>query len=68
MQHSNYICVLGIENELALKDLMQQAIDKGISVAIFREPDLNDEITAIALAPCSKSKKLCRGLKLALAQ
>jgi hypothetical protein len=33
---------------------------------VFREPDINNEITAIAVEPSEKSRKLCSNLPLAL--
>lgn len=37
-----------------------------IKFSVFREPDINEEITAITLEPGMKSKKICKGLTLAL--
>jgi len=45
---------------------MGLAKEKEIKFSIFREPDFDDEITAIALEPGRKSKKLCSKLNLAL--
>ena len=66
MDVSNYICVLGIENEAALKELIMAAQEQGIKHSIFREDDLDHQLTAIALEAGEKSKKLCSKLKLAL--
>jgi hypothetical protein len=66
MDVSNYICVLGIENEDGLKQLIMAAQEQGIKHSIFREDDIDNEITAIALEAGEKSKKLCSRLKLAL--
>jgi len=44
----------------------QKASDRGIKISIFREPDLNNEITAIALDPSEASTKLVSNLPLAL--
>lgn len=65
MENSNYICILEA-NEEQISILINQAIDNKIEQAIFQEPDLNYQITAIAFAPGPKSKKLCSNLKLAL--
>jgi len=40
------------------------AITKNITISVFREPDINNEITAIALEPCDDSTRLTSGLKL----
>lgn len=66
MEQSNYIAVLGIENEEKLIELIEEAMMQFISLSFFREPDLGNQITAVALAAGEKSKKLCSDLKLAL--
>ena len=63
---SNYICILEIDNEQELIKLFDRAVRENISVSRFVEPDFNDSLTTIALAPGSQSKKLCNNLKLAL--
>ena len=65
-EKSNYLCFLAAKDENHLKELIDKAREKNIPISIFREDDLNNEITAIALAPCRESKKLCQPLKLAL--
>jgi peptidyl-tRNA hydrolase len=62
---SNYICILEIENETKLVELLYKARFKEIAVAEFIEPDYDNSLTAIALAPGEKSKKLCSNLRLA---
>lgn len=66
MCNSNYICLLSVSNEDELHSLIRQASQQGIALSIFREPDIGDRITAIALAPGPKTKKLCIKLPLAL--
>ena len=65
-EKSNYLGLLSVENEGELIKLAEQAKELGISYSIFREPDIDNQITAIALAPGPKSKKLCSRLPLAL--
>lgn len=38
----------------------------GLKIAAFREPDLNHELTAIALAPSPRVRKFCGGFPLCL--
>jgi hypothetical protein len=64
---TNLLVILGARDAAALADLGAQARARGISVATFREPDLGNALTAIALAPSIRSKRLCRGLPLSLA-
>lgn len=65
-ENSNYLGLLSVANEEELLLLIEQAAQKDIKCSVFREPDINDQITAIAIEPGSKSKKLCSHLKLAL--
>jgi len=57
---------LAAENEAELSELLKRAVELSIPCEGFREPDYNDSLTAIALAPGEKSKRLCSHLKLAL--
>ena len=63
---SDYLCILSVENEIELQKLIEQANFQNIILSIFKEPDIDNQITAIALAPGNLSKKLCSKLKLAL--
>jgi peptidyl-tRNA hydrolase len=65
-EQSNYLGLLSVSNESELARLIDKAHKEGIRFSIFREPDIEDQITAIALEPGLKSKKLCSSLKLAL--
>ncbi len=65
-QNSNYLGLLAVKDEHELSLLIQQAQQANIPFSIFREPDIDNQITAIALAPGVKSKKLCSRIKLAL--
>ena len=63
---SNYLCFLSVANESELYDLISLAKDQEIKMSVFREPDIDNAITAIALEPGEKSKALCSRLSLAL--
>jgi hypothetical protein len=63
---SNYLGFLSVRSENDLMALVFKAEGRGIRTAIFREPDIGDEVTAIALEPSPVSKKLCANLPLAL--
>ena len=65
-EQSNYLGLLSVKNEEELLGLIEQATNQGINHSIFREPDIDNQITAIALSPGAKSKKLCSRLPLAL--
>ncbi len=65
-KNSNYLCLLAVSNEEELQRLIGQATLHNIRFSVFREPDIDNQIAAIALAPHPKSKKLCSNLRLAL--
>ena len=69
MHDSNYICCLSVQNEQELQNLIEKALRNNIRFSVFKEPDIEDQVTAIALEPgqkTKKTKKLCSNLKLAL--
>lgn len=66
VRDSNYIVVLAIPGESELATLIEKVKERQINYSVFREPDLDDQLTAICLSPGPKSKKICRNLKLAL--
>jgi hypothetical protein len=63
--NSNYICLLSVADEQELNNLILKAKNKEIALSEFREPDLNNSLTAICLAPGQLTKKIVSGLKLA---
>lgn len=65
-RQSNYLGFLSVGNERMLQNIIEQAAKNDIQCSVFREPDIENQITAIALAPGPKSKKLCSRLPLAL--
>lgn len=64
--NSDYLCFLSVINESELIELVSQAASLGLKYSIFREPDIGNQVTAIALEPNEESKKLCGRLPLAL--
>lgn len=63
---SNYLGFLSVQNEEELLRLAERAHSLGIECSIFREPDIENQATAIAIAPGINSKKICSHLKLTL--
>ena len=61
---SNYLALLTVADEEALIKLITKAIFTGIKHTIFREPDLGNEITAVAFEPTDAAKKLTRSCPL----
>lgn len=63
-RNSNYLVFLSVENEHELKQFINKANSNNTKISIFREPDFNNEITAIALEPCDWSRRHTSGLPL----
>ncbi len=61
---SNTLVLLEVADEPALAQLAARAARDGLVVSRFREPDLGDALTAIALGPSART--LVRHLPLAL--
>lgn len=61
-----YLAVLSTQDENSLINLIDKAKDKGIKVSVFREPDIDNSITAIALEPSDLTRRLTSSLPLAL--
>lgn len=59
---SNYLICVSAPDEVALAELAARAHEEGIAVTIVREPDLCDEITAVALEPGAAARRLCANL------
>lgn len=64
--NSDYLALLSVANESELQQLIDKTQTKGIKYSVYREPDLDNQITSICLEPSNKSKKLCSSIKLAL--
>ena len=60
---SNNLVLLEVADEAALHELVAKAT--GVAVSVNREPDLDNQVTAIAIAP--EGKRFVRHLPLALA-
>lgn len=63
---SNYIGILAARSEFEFNQIIEKSTSQNIKFSLFREPDLDNQITAIALAPGPESKKICSQLPLAL--
>lgn len=62
---SNSIICLEVEDGAALSALQEDAVRQGLSVTEFREPDLGDEITALAFSPSEKTRKFLSNVRCA---
>lgn len=63
---SNYLVVLSVDNEESLKNLIAKAKERGIKCSVFAEPDIDNQITSIALEPCTETDRLVSNIPLAL--
>ena len=55
---SNYLVFLTVEDENGLDKLITKASLLGIKYTVFREPDMGNQITAVAFEPGEASRKL----------
>ncbi len=65
-KNSNYIAILAAKNEEELVKLIQRMEKKKIRFSVFREPDLDNEITAVAIEPGDKGRRVTSCFPLAL--
>ena len=63
-EKSQYLIMLSVSSMNDLDHLMEKLRKKNILFSIFKEPDLNNEITAIALEPTKLSQKICSNIPL----
>jgi hypothetical protein len=61
---SNYLIFLTVADEPALEQLILSAEKKGIKYTVFREPDIDNQITAVTLEPSEASRKITSSLPL----
>jgi hypothetical protein len=65
-QVSNYLGLLSVTDEQALNSLILKLQANDIKVSVFREPDIANQATAIAIEPCEQSRKLLSNIPNAL--
>ncbi|KKM13151.1 hypothetical protein LCGC14_1719050 [marine sediment metagenome] len=63
---SNFLVILSVPTESALSKVSQKLTDANLLFSPFHEPDINNELTAIAIEPSDKAKKFCSRFKLVL--
>lgn len=64
-KHKNLV-LLAVKDQNELELLILKLLNKGIKHSVFHEPDINNEITAIAIEPNEESYKMTSSLPLAL--
>lgn len=65
-ENSNYLIILSVENEEKLKQYIYKFQKHNLCHTIFREPDIDNEITAVCVEPGERSQKLTSNILLAL--
>jgi len=63
---SNYIILLSVPTEYELQSTAQTLRAADLSISLFHEPDLDNELTAIAVEPSDRARRFCSRLKLAM--
>lgn len=64
--NSKYLIYLSVENESELQHLIQKLQKSKIKFSVFRESDIDNQITAIAIEPSDKTRRLVSNLPLML--
>lgn len=57
---------MSVADEKELNKLIELALINNLKISVFKEPDIDNEITAIAIQPGDTSKKLLRNIPLGL--
>jgi hypothetical protein len=63
---SNYLVIVAVPDEDALLDLITEASRRGLRRSATREPDIDNQATAVAIEPGPEASRLCASLPLAL--
>lgn len=63
---SKYLVFLCVENEASLQQFLQKIKNTSLKYSTFTEPDIDNQLTAIAIEPCDLSRKITSNLPLAL--
>lgn len=63
---SKYIALLSVKDEHHLKNLIRKLNEKGIKYSIFLEPDIDNQVTSVAIEPSEDAHHICKRLPLAL--
>lgn len=64
--HSKYLVFLTVENEKVLYQYLEKIKFYDLNYTIFTEPDIDNQLTAIAIEPGERTQKLTSRLPLAL--
>ena len=61
-----YLAVLSVENESELKQLIHKLQQSNLKYSVFRESDIDNQITAICIEPSDETRRITSQLPLLL--
>ena len=61
---SKYLVFLTVKDEKELNRLLDKAKFYDLKFTAFHEPDIDNQLTAIAVEPCERARKICSNLPL----
>lgn len=59
LRDSRYLVIVSVPDEVALIRLSSRALDAGLIIETWHEPDRGNETTAVALEPGDAARRLC---------
>jgi len=65
-KESNYLIYLSVENESELKQLIHKLQQSNLKYSVFRESDIDNQITAICIEPSEETRRITSQLPLLL--
>ena len=65
LRDSQYVVVVAVPDDVGLHAVLERAAAEGVRAVVWREPDLDDAVTAVALQPGEAARRLCANLPLA---
>lgn len=65
-KESNYLVMLAVNSQKQLELLIEKCKERFIEHSVFTEPDIGNEITAVALEPSPSTQRLVRNIPLML--
>jgi len=65
-EDSNYLVMLSVKSKDKLIQLTEKLTSENITYLEFFEPDIGNELTAIAIEPSKRARKICSSLPLLL--
>ena len=64
--NSQYLVYVTVPSEFHLEKLIRKAQQRNIKYSAFKEPDIDNQITSVALEPCDETRKITSSFPLML--